>query len=104
MTLCLGATSLLHVQSAPSSLGFTTQAACFLYWLQEWAVRTLQRGKEGDPGRLPAVLRAMKELREAHRFFTYLHNLGKVGRAPYFCGMVAAFTCFAAANSSRLRL
>lgn len=45
---------------------------------QEWAVRTLQRGKEGDPGRLPAVLRAMKELREAHRFFSYLHSMGKV--------------------------
>jgi len=41
-------------------------------------VRTLQRGKEGDPGRLPAVLRAMKELREAHRFFSYLHSMGKV--------------------------
>ena len=58
--------------------------------LQEWAVRTLQRGKEGYPGRLPAVLRAMKELREAHRFFTYLHGLGKVGHGALAAAALAA--------------
>ncbi|PRW61484.1 RNA polymerase-associated CTR9-like protein [Chlorella sorokiniana] len=65
-------TKALHLAPTDHQLRFNVALT-----LQEWAVRTLQRGKEGDPGRLPAVLRAMKELREAHRFFTYLHGLGK---------------------------
>ncbi|EFN52318.1 hypothetical protein CHLNCDRAFT_139104 [Chlorella variabilis] len=70
-------TKALHLAPTDHKLRFdvaVTMQACVL----EWAVRTLQKKRPaGDPSRYEDFRRAVRDLEHAHRFFQYLHSLGR---------------------------